>query len=251
MGSKTFLKKFQNFRVIEFWSKKIGGVAETAFTCLAEVFESFFERKVLASLISHIRLVVLEVLVENSRTEGCEKCIPRVFIWKFWWKTNVLYKCNFSNSFWHWAKNVQTFDNGSGTNVKTALTCPEEDLGNFFHRKVFNFNSIFEFSANSFQAFEKNFEQFFETAFYMSTETFTGVEIVFEKFVVFLFFLGVWVKKFHFLLLKMVAGLSKRHQQFNKPTGLTWEKDCFWKNFTFLDFWIFVKKFGRGCRNSI
>ena len=157
LGSETFLKKFQNFTVIEFWSKKIGGVAETAFTCLAEVFESFFERKVLASLISHIHLVVLEVLVEIFRTEGCENCIPRAFIWKFWWKTNVLYKCNFSNSFWHWAKNVQVFGNGSNRVVKTALTCPEEDLGSFFHRKVSNFISIFEFSANSFKAFEKKY----------------------------------------------------------------------------------------------
>ena len=45
LGNKTFLKKFQNFRVIDFWSKKIGVVAETAFTCLAEVFESFFWQK--------------------------------------------------------------------------------------------------------------------------------------------------------------------------------------------------------------
>ena len=120
-------------------------------------FWNFFVGKVLASLISHIQLVVLEHLVENFRTEGCENCIPRVFIWKFWWKTNVLYKCNFSNSFWHWAKNVQTFGNGSSRDVKTALTCPEEDFGKLFQRRVFNFISIFEFSANSFRAFEKKY----------------------------------------------------------------------------------------------
>ena len=45
LGNKTFLKKFQISRVIEFWSKKNGGVAETAFTCLAEVFEKFFWKK--------------------------------------------------------------------------------------------------------------------------------------------------------------------------------------------------------------
>ena len=118
-------------------------------------FWNFFVGKVLASLISHIQLVVLELLLEFFRTEGCENCIPRVFIWKFWWKTNVFYKCNFSNSFWHWAKNVQTFDNGSSRDIKTALTCPEEDFGKFFQRKVFNFISIFEFSTNSFRAFEK------------------------------------------------------------------------------------------------
>ena len=75
---------------------------------------------------------------------------------------------------------------------------------------------------------------FVKTTFYMSTKTFTGVALVFEKFVVFLFFLGVWANKFHFLLLKMVAGLSKRHQQAQR---MNLRKKFFLKKIHF--FWLF------------
>ena len=75
---------------------------------------------------------------------------------------------------------------------------------------------------------------FVKTTFYMSTETFTGVALVFEKFVVFLFFVGVWANKFHFLLLKMVAGLSKRHQQAHR---INLRKRFFLEKFHFS--WLF------------
>ena len=148
--------------------------------------------------------MVLEVLVENSPTEGCENCIPRVFIWKFWWKTNVLYKCNFSNSFWHWAKNVQTFGNGSSRDVKTALTCPEEDLGKFFHWKFLIIFLFLNFQQTVFKLLRKNIEQFSETAFYLSRESFWGEKHywknVLEKKCTFLSFLDV-----HRLILEYLA----------------------------------------------
>ena len=74
---------------------------------------------------------------------------------------------------------------------------------------------------------------FVKTTFYICRGTFTGVALVFGKFVVFLFFLGLWANTFHFLLLKMVAGLSKRHQQAH---GINLRKRLFLKKFHF--FWL-------------
>ena len=92
---------------------------------------------------------------------------------------------------------------------------------------------------NIWQKSVETVKGFVKTTFYMSRETFTGVAFVFGKFVVFLFFLGLWANTFHFLLRKIVAGLSKRHQQAQKNIL---RKDCFWKNFTFFGLFEFLSK---------
>ena len=185
LEARLFWRSFKILELLNFDRKKIGGVAETAFTCLRKFSKVFFERKVLASLISHIQLVVLEHLVENFRTEGCENCIPRVFLWIFCWKTNVLYKCNFSNSFWHGAKNAQTFGNGSAGMSKRHWRVQKKIWGIFSTEKFLILIIFLNFQQKVFKLLRKNIEQFFETAFYVSRESFWGENCywknVFEK----------------------------------------------------------------------
>ena len=150
---------------------------------------SFFVRKVLASLISHIQLPVLELLVENFRTEACENCIPRVSIRKFWWKTNVLNKCNFSNSFLLWARKVRIFGHGSGGDVKLHWRVRKKFLGNFFTEKFSNLSLFSIFQQKFFELLKKILKSFLKLHFTCPEKIFEEKNI-FEK---------TFLKKVYFL----------------------------------------------------
>ena len=139
---------------------------------------------------------------------------------------------------------------------KLHSTCPENvfEEKNVFEKIFWKKVCFLKFSRISIDWFwniwQKSVDRgkwFAETRFYISREIFTSDALVFEEQVVSCFFSGFERTDFNFLR-KILTGLSKRHKQAQRSNL---RKRLFLKKFHFLAFWIFVKKYGRGCRNSI